>query len=128
MCVYLDDILIASTSINEHLKHVEKVLQRLKQAGLQLKPGKCTFATTEIQYLGYTLTPKGVKPNDSKVTAVKDFPRPKTVRQVKSFLGLANFYRRPEWLTVQSLCGLKNVKRHSRKSCHSTFTTPSKLR
>ena len=56
--VYLDDILIASASINEHLEHVEKVLKRLVQAGLRLKPSKCTFATTEIQYLGHTLTPK----------------------------------------------------------------------
>ena len=92
--VYLDDILIASTSMDEHLEHVEKVLKRLIQAGLRLKPSKCTFATTEIQYLGHTLTPMGVKPNDSKVMAVKDFPRPQTVKQVKSFLGLANFYRR----------------------------------
>ena len=92
--VYLDDILIASASMDEHLEHVEKVLKRLIQAGLRLKPSKCTFATTEIQYLGHTLTPMGVKPNDSKVMAVKDFPRPQTVKQVKSFLGLANFYRR----------------------------------
>ena len=82
MFVYLD-ILIASASMDEHLEHVEKVLKRLKQAGLRLKPSKCTFATTEIQYLGHTLTPMGVKPNDSKVTAVKEFPRPQTVKQVK---------------------------------------------
>ena len=59
--VYLDDILIASASIDEHLGHVEKVLQRLKQSGLRLKPSKCMFATTEIQYLGHTLTPDGSK-------------------------------------------------------------------
>ena len=76
MFVYLDDILIASKSISEHMEHVQKVLQQLKEAGLRLKPGKCTFATTEIQYLGHTLTPMGVKPNDSKIIAVKDFPKP----------------------------------------------------
>ena len=94
MFVYLDDILIASSTISKHLKHIEKVLQQLKQAGLQLKQSKCTFATTKIQYLGHTLTPVGVKHNDSKITAVKDFPTLQTVKQVKSFLGLANFYRR----------------------------------
>ena len=51
------------------------------------------FATTTIQYLGHTLTPEGVRPNETKIAAVKDFPRPQCVKQVKSFLGLANFYR-----------------------------------
>ena len=59
-----------------------------------LKPSKCKFATTTIQYLGHTLTPAGVWPNEAKITAVKEFPRPQSVKQVKSFLGLANFYRR----------------------------------
>ena len=92
--VYLDDILVASKSISEHKEHVQKVLQQLKKSGLRLKPSKCRFATTEIEYLGHTLTPVGVRPNDSKVTAMKEFPRPQTVKQVKNFLGLANFYRR----------------------------------
>ena len=120
--VYLDDILLASASIDEHLKHVEKVLQRLKQAGLRLKPSKCMFATTEIQYLGHTLTPMGVKPNDSKVTAVKDFPRPQTVKQVKSFLGLANFYRR-------HIRGMAVISRPltdlTRKNCTEFVWTPA---
>ena len=74
--VYLDDILIASESISEHVEHVQEVLRRLKEAGLHLKPAKWKFATTVIQYLGYTLTPGGVRPNDEKVAAVKEFPRP----------------------------------------------------
>ena len=92
--MYLDDILIASQSMTEHVGHIKQVLLRLKEAGLQLKPSKCTFATEEIEYLGHTLTPEGVKPNSKKVEAVKDFPVPKNVKEVKSFLGLANFYRR----------------------------------
>ena len=91
--VYLDDILVASKSMSEHKEHVQKVLQQLKKSGLRLKPSKCRFVNTEIEYLGHTLTPVGVRPNDSKVIAVKEFPRPQTVKQVKSFLGLANFYR-----------------------------------
>ena len=92
--VYLDDVLIASQSMTEHMEHVQKVLLRLKEAGLQLKPSKCMFATDEIEYLGHTLTPEGVKPNSKKVEAVRDFPVSKNVKEVKSFLGLANFYRR----------------------------------
>ena len=116
-----DNILTASTSIDEHLEHVEKVLQQLKQAGLQLKPSKCTFATTEIQYLGHTLTLMGAKPNDSKVMTVKDFPRPQTVKQVKSFLGLANFYRRhiPRMAVIS-----RPLTDLTRKSCTEFVWTP----
>lgn len=58
-----------------------------------MKPSKCTFATEEIEYLGHTLTPEGVKPNATKVKAVSKFPTPKNIKELKSFLGLANFYR-----------------------------------
>ena len=92
--VYLDDVLIASQNLTEHLDHIKKVLHRVNEAGLRLKPSKCVFAASEIEYLGHTLTAQGVKPNSGKVEAVKSFPRPITVKAVKSFLGLANFYRR----------------------------------
>ena len=92
--VYLDDVLIASPNIKEHLEHVKKVLLRIGEAGLRLKPSKCVFAADEIEYLGHTLTAEGVKPNSGKIEAVNSFPRPSTVKEVKSFLGLANFYRR----------------------------------
>ena len=74
MFVYLDDILIVSKIMSEHREYVQKVLQRLKESGLRLKPSEYSFATTEIEYLGHTLTPVGVRPNDSKVTAVKEYP------------------------------------------------------
>ena len=54
------------------MKHVKKVLQLLEEVGLKLKPKKCTFAQTKIDYLGHTLSPQGVQPNDAKVRAVKD--------------------------------------------------------
>ena len=92
--VYLDDLLIVSQSFQEHLKHVEQVLKQLEDAGLRLRPEKCSFAQASVEYLGHTLSPEGVRPNDNKVKAVKEFPQPTCCKEVKSFLGLINFYRR----------------------------------
>ena len=65
--MYIGDVLIASHSMTEHIGHIRKVLLQLKEAGLHLKPSKCMFATEEIEYLGHTLTPEGVKLNSKKV-------------------------------------------------------------
>ena len=91
---YLDDILVASSSIAEHKEHVSRVLKKLADTGLRLTPEKCCFASTEIEYLGHTLTTAGVKPNDAKVTAITEFPQPKDVTSLKRFLGMLNFYRK----------------------------------
>ena len=92
--VYLDDLLIVSKSMSEHLGHLKKVLNRLMEIGLKLKPTKCAFAREQVDYLGHTLSAEGVRPNSAKVEAVKNFPRPKSSKEIKSFLGLINFYRR----------------------------------
>ena len=92
--LYLDDLLIVSQSAAEHQEHIKKVLAQLHKAGLKLKPSKCRFAHTGAGYLGHTLTAEGVVPNDQKVQAVKEFPQPTCSKEVRSFLGLVNFYRR----------------------------------
>ena len=92
--VYLDDLLVVSRSIKEHVEHLGKVFQKLEEANLKLKPQKCKFAQEKIEYLGHTLTAKGVCPNDGKVQAVIECPRPQNIKEVKSFLGLVNYYRR----------------------------------
>ena len=92
--IYLDDLLIVSKSITEHMEHLKRVLIRLGEANLKLKPEKCRFLQQKIEYLGHTLTADGVCPNDGKIRAMKEFPRPRTVKEVKSFLGLVNYYRR----------------------------------
>ena len=92
--IYIDDIIIFSKSAEEHLKHLEEVFVRLRDANLKLNPKKCEFAKQEIEYLGHLVTPSGIKPCPSKVKAVRDFPVPKNLKDLKSFLGLANYYRR----------------------------------
>ena len=92
--VYLDDLLVVSRSIEEHVKHLEKAFRKLEEANLKLKPQKCKFAQKKIEYFGHTLMAEGVCPNDGKVQAVRESFRPQTVKEVKSFLGLVNYYRR----------------------------------
>ena len=92
--IYIDDIILFSKSVDEHLKHLEEVFQRLRDANLKLNPKKCEFAKQELEYLGHLVTPNGIKPCPSKIQAVKEFPVPKNLKQLRSFLGLANYYRR----------------------------------
>ncbi|XP_064398966.1 uncharacterized protein LOC135345475 [Halichondria panicea] len=92
--VYIDDILIFSQSFNDHLQHLEAVIDRVASAGLRLKPSKCKFIRQTVEYLGHVLTPMGICPNPEKVRAVQQFPRPTSVKEVRQFLGLASYYRR----------------------------------
>ena len=92
--IYLDDILIASKSFSEHITHITQVLQRLQEAGLKVKPSKCVFGEKQVDYLGFNISARGVCPTHKNILAVKEFPHPTTVKEVKRFLGLANFYRR----------------------------------
>lgn len=92
--VYLDDIIIFSDSFEDHLRHIENVLVRLKEAGLKLKPSKCQFLKPEVKYLGHIISPNGVRPDPEKVWCVREFPRPRNVKEIRQFLGLVGYYRR----------------------------------
>lgn len=92
--VYLDDIIIFSTSLTEHLANIRKVFNRLRQFNLKLQLDKSEFLQKEVAYLGHIITPEGIKPNPSKIRAIKKFPIPKTTKQIKSFLGLLGYYRK----------------------------------
>ena len=91
---YIDDVLIFSKSLEEHLHHIGQVLDRLQAAGLKLKPSKCHLVCQQVEYLDHLITPKGLCPNPKKVSAVTDYPTPTPVTQVRQFVGLASYYRR----------------------------------
>jgi hypothetical protein len=88
--VYLDEILIFSDSIEEHVRRIRMVLDRIREAKIKLNLGKCTFAASEVACLGHLVSANGVSPAVSKVKAIKSFPLPRSVR---AFLGLAGYYR-----------------------------------
>ena len=91
---YIDDLLItASGSLKDHLQKVEQVLQRLKKAGLTVNAKKSKFCRSEVEYLGYLITREGIKPQAKKVQALHNMATPKTRKELRSFLGLVNYYR-----------------------------------
>ena len=92
--VYLDDIIIFSDTKEKHIKRLEAVFQKLMAAGLKLKPTKCFFFRDEIEYLGHVVSGKGISANPKKIEAVTKWPTPKTVYDVRSFLGFVGYYRR----------------------------------
>ena len=92
--VYIDDILIAGRSYQEHIDTLETVLARLYDAGLRLKKEKCCFTMPSITYLGYRIDKDGIHPTTEKLRAIKDAPKPKNVTQLKAYLGLLSYYNR----------------------------------
>jgi hypothetical protein len=94
MVVFIDDILVYSRNEEEHAGHLHVVLQRLREHHLYAKLSKCDFWLKEIKFLGHTISQKGIAVDPDKVQEVMDWKPPTTVRQIRSFLGLAGYYRR----------------------------------
>ena len=92
--LYLDDIIVYSSSFEDHLRDLHLVIEKLNEAGLKLKAKKCFFFCHEISYLGYLVSEHGQKPDPSKCEAVKSIARPRCVKEVRQFLGLTSYYRR----------------------------------
>ena len=91
--IYLDDMIIFSKTPEEHIERLQVVLQKLRAAGLKLKPSKCKFFRDHISYLGHIVSRQGVE-TDPKIQVILDWPGPKTVYDVRSFLGFTNYYRK----------------------------------
>lgn len=92
--VYMDDILIATETVDEHLQILKQVFTALVQNKLELRLEKCSFLDTEVEYLGYRITKDGIRPNDRGIEAVLNFPEPKTTKEVHSFVGLTSYFRK----------------------------------
>ena len=92
--VYIDDITIFSNSINKHLHDVDKLLAKLDGANLKVNLNKCSFCKKEVLVLGHIVSKEGISPNPKKVEAILESRRPASVTEVKSFLGVVNFYRK----------------------------------
>ncbi|MCP4459317.1 MAG: RNA-directed DNA polymerase, partial [Cytophagales bacterium] len=91
---YIDDIIVFSKSWEEHLQNLRALFDRLRQYDLKLKPKKCTFAASEVLYLGHVVSQEGIRPESKKLHAIQNFPVPKDVKAIRSFCGLAGYYRK----------------------------------
>ena len=127
--VYLDDIIIFSDTKEEHIKRLEAVFQKLMTAGLKLKPTKCFFFRDEIEYLGHVVSGKGISTNPKKIEAVTKWPTPKTVYDVRSFLGFVGYYRRfiKDFSKItkpirEVITGLENQSKRAAKKTYIEWT------
>ncbi len=124
--IYLDDILVFSDTFSTHLHRLEEVFKRLEAANLKMKPSKCRFAQRKIHYLGHIVSSEGVATDPSKIQAIVDYPVPHDVKSLRSFVGLASYYRR----YVQNFSKIatplfnlteKNIPWEWSQACHEAF-------
>lgn len=94
VCAYLDDILITGVTDEEHIENLEEVLRRLEKAGLRLNRDKCSFMSSNVEYLGHRIDAAGLHPTKKKLEAITKAPVPTDVTQLKAYLGLINYYGR----------------------------------
>ena len=92
--VYFDDILVYSKNLDEHINHLHCVLGVLRKEKLYANLKKCSFCMDKVVFLGYVVSAKGIEVDEEKVKAIKEWPTPKSITEVRSFHGLASFYRR----------------------------------
>ena len=107
--IYLDDIVIFSKDLASHLERLEAVFQKLEEAGLKLKPSKCELFQRQLAYLGHVISAKVVATDESKIEAIKNWPTPTNITEVRSFLGFTGYYCRFIPKFVQVACPLHKL-------------------
>ena len=126
VAVYLDDILIYSKNMDDHIKHVRQVLATLEENHLSAKVSKCEFHKSEVDFLGHVISGDGVRTDPKKIASLKEWPIPSNLKEVQSFLGFCNYYRRfvKNFATIaRPLNNLtkKNVKFDFNNECNDSF-------
>lgn len=91
--VYIDDICIFSESMEQHLEHIEIVMDRLERANIKLNPDKCNWFTEQVELLGYVISKDGIAANPKKIKAIMERDAPRNLRELRSFIGMCNYYR-----------------------------------
>ena len=92
--VYLDDVIVFSTSFQEHLERLTIILEKIREANLKLKPVKCSLFQKEVEFLGHVVSEQGIQPNERNIQKIVNWPEPKNVTETRQFLGLCSYYRR----------------------------------
>lgn len=91
--VYIDDVVIFSKNLHDHAERIIEIFERFRESNIKLNPQKCNFMQREVKYLGHKCSTEGVKPDERIIEAIQQFPIPDTIKKLRSFLGLANYYR-----------------------------------
>ena len=92
LCIYLDNVLLATPTVETHLVLLEKVFAALKQAGLKVHPGKCLLAQNRIRTLGFLLDAEGIHPDPVNLAKIEEWPVPVDVKQIQQYLGLTSYF------------------------------------
>lgn len=119
--VYLDDIIVFSVSLQEHMVNLERVFKRLRESNFKIQMDKSEFLKLETSYLGHVISKDGIKPNPDKIAAIQKFPIPKTATEIKRFLGLLGYYRKfiPDFARI-----IKPMTQCLKKGSKITFNDP----
>lgn len=126
--VYVDDICLWSSNVNEHIILIKRVLKQLIKYNIKLKPEKCQFLQNHIRYLGYKISKKGLEVDERKTVCIEKYPIPKNLKELQRFIGFVNFYRKyiPEFsriaLPLYKLCK-KDVPYESNEKAQIAFDT-----